>query len=59
MFSGKNKINLCTNHLEKKVRTQNKEKNGNKQKIVNCDMTGENLFCVLAHSCFFDITGVL
>ena len=60
MFSGKNKIILCTNYLEKKVGTQSKEKRAiNKKKLLNCDKTGENLFCVLAHSCFFDITGVL
>ena len=54
MFSGKNKIILCTNYLEKKVGTQSKEKRAiNKKKtLLNCDMTGENLFCVLAHSCF-------
>ena len=52
MFSDKNKIILCTYHLEKKG-TQSKEKRAiNKKKLLNCDMTGENLFCVLAHCCF-------
>jgi len=53
MFKSKNKIILCTNHLEKKVGTQSKEKRAiHTKKILNCDMTGENLFYVFAHSCF-------
>lgn len=56
----KTKLSYVQIILKKKVGTQNKEKRAiNKNKILNCDMTGENLFCVLAHSCFFDITGVL